>query len=173
MPEHLLNIKHWWPSLDTLCVPRWASSPYTRPSCHHRHRLRVGLCGSWCRVHHHLWEGPHRGVGVKRGLFRNMQVTEQAGTQSMFPTGVEGRASGSRKSLCPSFASVADTSRPQGASKATQRGWPSDLKMKGGGVVKERGGVARAGLHHVHHGAPTAAFKEQPKICILIYYFLF
>lgn len=48
----------------------------------------------------------------------------------------------------------------------------TDLKMKGRGVVKECGGMARARLHHVHRGAPTAAFKEQPKICILIYNFL-
>lgn len=105
---------------------------------------------------------------MKRGLFRNMQGAEQAGTQSMFPPGVEGRASGSRKSLRPSFAPVADASRPVRASM----GEHTDLKTKGGGVVKECGGVARARLHHVHRGAPTAAFKEQPKICILIYNFL-
>ena len=101
-----------------------------------------------------------------------MQGTEQAGTQSMFPTGVEGRASGSRKSLSLVHSRGRHFTSSGLRRGDTQRGWPSDLKMKGGGVVKERGGVARAGLHHVHRGAPTAAFKEQPKTCILIYYFL-
>lgn len=97
---------------------------------------------------------------MKRGLFRNMQGAEQAGTQSVSPLGwKEGP-----QEISPSLIHC----RPMRASM----GEDTDLKMKGGGVVKERGGVARAGLHHVHRGAPTAAFKEQPKICILIYNFL-
>ena len=107
---------------------------------------------------------------MKRGLFRNIQGTEQADTQSMFPTGVERRASGSRKSLCPSFAPMTDTSRLLGASKggSTERVAfrPQNERR---GSCQGAGCVARAGLRHVHHGAPTAAFTY---FIFYLFYFL-